>query len=59
MNLMTLKNREKGYGVYKFNTLNGRWFKKEMSATIGTIEETDSTIERGRVVTVCGIDDFF
>ena len=30
-----------------------------MSATIGTIEETDSTIERGRVVTVRDIDGYF
>ena len=58
MNLMTLKNRERGSGICKFNTLNGRWFKKEMSATVATIEDVNS-IERGRVVTICGSDDYF
>ena len=59
MNLMTLKKREKGYGVCKFNTLNGRWFKKEMSMNFGKNKEVDSTIERGRVVKLHDSHDYF
>ena len=59
MNLMTLKNRERGSGVCKFNTLNARWFKKEMSVSVGKNEEVDSTIERGRVVKLYDSNDYF
>ena len=59
MNLMTLKKREKGSGLCKFNTLNGRWFKKEMSVSVGKNEEENSTIERGRVVKLYDSHDYF
>ena len=59
MNMMKLKNREKGSGVCKFNTLNGRWFKKEMSASVGGREKMESTVERGRIVKLSGNEDFF
>ena len=59
MNLMTMKNRERGSGVCKFNTLNGRWFKKEMSDSVGKTEEIESTIERGGVVKLNNSHNYF
>ena len=58
MNLMKLKNRERGSGVCKFNTLNGRWFGKteKMSVNIENDMNYSSSnlgaklIKRGTVV---------
>ena len=58
MNLMKLKNRERGSGVCKFNTLNGRWFGKteKMSVNIENDMNNSSSnlgaklIKRGTVV---------
>ena len=43
MSLMTLKNRERGSDVYKLITLNGRWFKKEIRASVEKNEEVDDS----------------
>ena len=59
MSLMKLSNRERGSGACKFNTINRRWFKKEMNTSVGKNEEVNRTIERGSVVNFCGVNDYF
>ena len=60
MNLIKMKNRERGTGVCRFNTLHGRWFGKsdKLCAQISD-GNTESIIKWGSILTLKNKKGYF